>query len=313
MLITVLYLGKACTHAGELPQLTLVRMLGALFITTVVGGLLGVLAPGFEFTAPMEVLLPGWLADHPFVHNLIHPTVSPDPAGARARRAAPRGPVRVGERLGRRHFHPDHLVRGRVVGVRRPGARRVALRGADRPGRWCRSCTRSTGACGSGSALSVLYSSCCTAARPRPAARGGGRRRVAGPLARSARSVTKRLDSPHSNDIRDLHRDRDRGRRPRLPVIGYGNTRNARGNHRSITTGQDPEIVPRACAHPPLGSDGQLWLLLITQGFTGAALYIAFFAGAIRRYWRDRTPIGQAGVLVDDPRPCSTCSSTTAW
>jgi len=80
------------------------------------------------------------------------------------------------------------------------------------------------------------------------------------------------------------------------PIIGYGNTRNAHGNHRSITTGKTEWC--RECAHPPLGSDGQLWLLLISQGFTGAALYVAFYLGAIRRHWRDRTPIGQAGVLV---------------
>ncbi len=42
----------------------------------------------------------------------------------------------------------------------------------------------------------------------------------------------------------------------------------------------------------------RLWLLIITQGFTGAALYVAFFLGAIRRHWRDRSPVGLAGVLV---------------
>lgn len=74
VLITVLYLGNL-SHR-ELPQLTLVRMLGALFVTTVAGGLLGVLAPDFSFTAPLEMLLPDWIGGHPFVQNLIHPTVS---------------------------------------------------------------------------------------------------------------------------------------------------------------------------------------------------------------------------------------------
>ncbi|MFO7252456.1 MAG: hypothetical protein DIU60_017055, partial [Actinomycetes bacterium] len=74
VLITVLYLGNL-SHR-ELPQLTLVRMLGVLFVTTVAGGLLGVLLPDFSFTAPLELLLPRWIGEHPFVHNLIHPTAS---------------------------------------------------------------------------------------------------------------------------------------------------------------------------------------------------------------------------------------------
>ena len=57
------------------------------------------------------------------------------------------------------------------------------------------------------------------------------------------------------------------------------------GNHRTITTGKT-ELV-RSCGHPPLGSDGQLWLLMITQGFAGAALYVAFFAG------RDPPPLAR--------------------
>ncbi|MFC7718929.1 hypothetical protein [Nonomuraea recticatena] len=68
------------------------------------------------------------------------------------------------------------------------------------------------------------------------------------------------------------------------------------GNHRTITTGKTDWCTE--CGHPPLGSDGQLWHLIITQGFVGAALYVAFFVGAIRRHWPDRSPIGLAGVLV---------------
>ncbi|NUS08949.1 MAG: hypothetical protein HOV97_41060, partial [Nonomuraea sp.] len=106
----------------------------------------------------------------------------------------------------------------------------------------------------------------------------------------------QRLDRPHSNDVRAFTMTATVAAARHSPVIGYGNTRNSLGNHRSITTGKTRWCA--ACGHPPLGSDGQLWLLLITQGFTGAALYVAFFLGAIRRHWADRSPIGLAGVLV---------------
>ncbi|NUP03252.1 MAG: hypothetical protein HOW59_35560, partial [Nonomuraea sp.] len=59
VLIMVLYLGNLTER--ELPQLRLVRWLGVLFLTTVAGGLLGVLFPHFAFTSPVETLLPGWI------------------------------------------------------------------------------------------------------------------------------------------------------------------------------------------------------------------------------------------------------------
>ncbi|MFC7647667.1 hypothetical protein ACFQX6_49615 [Streptosporangium lutulentum] len=108
--------------------------------------------------------------------------------------------------------------------------------------------------------------------------------------------VAQRLDNPHSNDIRAFTVSATIAAARTSPLIGYGNTRNAMGNHRTITTGKTGWCP--TCGHPPLGGDGQLWHLMITQGFTGAALYVAFFAGAIRRHWPDRSPIGMAGVLV---------------
>ncbi|MFC7647668.1 hypothetical protein ACFQX6_49620 [Streptosporangium lutulentum] len=74
LMIMVLYLGNL-TEA-ELPQLTLVRMLGTMFIATVAGGLLGVFAPHVEFTSPVERILPGWIGGNSFVQNLIHPTAA---------------------------------------------------------------------------------------------------------------------------------------------------------------------------------------------------------------------------------------------
>jgi len=291
VLITVLYLGNL-THR-ELPQLTLVRMLGALFITTVAGGLLGVLAPDLEFTSPMEHLLPGWIGDHPFVHNLIHPTVSQTQRVLGHAAPRPEAPFEWANAWG---GNLSVLIIWFVVGWWAHGgpARRVAcvalialaavpiVHSLNR-GLWI------------GLGLSVLY--VILRGRRRPGLLlAMAAVAVAVALSPLGAIVTKRLDSPHSNDIRAFTVTATVAAAAHSPIIGYGNTRNAHGNHRSITTGKTEWC--RECAHPPLGSDGQLWLLLISQGFTGAALYIAFYLGAIRRYWRDRTPIGQAGVLV---------------
>jgi hypothetical protein len=47
-----------------------------------------------------------------------------------------------------------------------------------------------------------------------------------------------------------------------------------------------------------VGSTGQLWLLLICSGFVGAVVYVGFFAVGTWHFRRDRTPYGQAGVLI---------------
>ena len=48
-------------------------MLGWFFVTTCVGGVLGLLAPQFQFTSPFEMGLPSSISSNFFVQNLIHP------------------------------------------------------------------------------------------------------------------------------------------------------------------------------------------------------------------------------------------------
>ena len=80
------------------------------------------------------------------------------------------------------------------------------------------------------------------------------------------------------------------------PIIGFGSTRAALGSSNSIAVGADANC-PR-CGNPTLGSNGQLWLLLIAQGIGGAALFVGFFLRSMWAYRRDPTPIGDAGLLA---------------
>ncbi|WP_043628727.1 hypothetical protein [Nonomuraea candida] len=293
ILVLVVYLGNLTER--ELPQLRLVRMLGVLFVTTVAGGLLGVLAPGFSFTAPLELLLPEWIGGNSFVQNLIHPTAAQTQKVLGFASPRPEAPFEWANAWG---SNASVLLVWFVIGwwvYGRPRHRvlvAVVLALAAVPivyslnrGLWI------------GLGLAVLYVIC----------RVGGRTRIALCAAVAAAALAfalsplatlfaQRLDKPHSNDIRAFTVSATLAAATHSPLIGYGNTRNATGNHRSITTGKTDWCD--TCGHPPLGSDGQLWLLIITQGFTGAALYVAFFLGAIRRHWRDRSPIGLGGVLV---------------
>jgi hypothetical protein len=47
-----------------------------------------------------------------------------------------------------------------------------------------------------------------------------------------------------------------------------------------------------------VGSTGHLWLLLISQGLVGTALYIGFFVRSLWAYRHDHSPVGIAGTLV---------------
>ncbi|GGO08430.1 hypothetical protein GCM10010116_17040 [Microbispora rosea subsp. aerata] len=291
LLVMVLYLGNL-TH-DELPQRRLVRWLGVLFLTAVAGGLLGVLAPGFEFTSPLEMVLPSSIGDHPFVANLIHPTAAQVQHVLGHASPRPEAPFEWANAWG---GDVSVLVIWFVVGWWTYGGpyRRVlavlALAVAAVPivyslnrGLWI------------GLGISAAYLLI-----------RGGRALLTGAVAVVAAGVfllsplstivAQRLDNPHSNGIRAFTVATTVKVAASSPVIGFGNTRYAYGSHRTVTTGRSAWCVE--CGHPPLGSDGQLWLLLISQGFPGALLYVAFFAGAVRRYWADRTPIGKAGTLV---------------
>ncbi|MCK2213214.1 hypothetical protein MF672_005305 [Actinomadura sp. ATCC 31491] len=293
VLIMVLYLGNLTER--ELPQLRLVRMLGALFVTTVAGGLLGVLAPGFTFTSPVELLLPDWLGGNAFVQNLIHPTAAQTQKVLGYAMPRPEAPFEWANAWG---SNVSVLLVWAVVGWWAHGGARqrafLAVLAALAAVPVVYSLNRGLWI---GLGLAAVYLVVRVGGRARivlcAVAAGAA---VAFALSPLAGLVAQRLDRPHSNDIRAFTVTATLAAAAHSPVIGYGNTRNAMGNHRTITTGRTSWCG--SCGHPPLGSDGQLWLLIITQGFTGAALYVAFFAGAIRRHWADRSPVGLGGVLV---------------
>ncbi|WP_418064206.1 hypothetical protein [Pimelobacter simplex] len=101
-------------------------------------------------------------------------------------------------------------------------------------------------------------------------------------------TVGERLDHPHSNDRRSqlLVATVD-SMTSGSPVVGFGGTRNVQGSFASIAGGATPKCP--ACGVPPLGTQGQLWLVLFSQGWVGTLFFLAFFVVALRRTWRCRT------------------------
>ncbi|UYM06556.1 O-antigen ligase family protein [Solicola gregarius] len=108
--------------------------------------------------------------------------------------------------------------------------------------------------------------------------------------------VSERLENPHSNDIRAALADASWDAAEASPIIGAGSTRLTVGSETSIAIGASPDC-PK-CGNRVIGSTGQFWLLLIAQGFVGAALYLGFL---LRIAWfgrHDNSPLGIAATLV---------------
>jgi polysaccharide biosynthesis protein PslJ len=59
-----------------LPTRSVVVTMAFFWMVVVVGGFMGVLMPTFEFTSPMELVMPGALMADEFVHDLVHPASS---------------------------------------------------------------------------------------------------------------------------------------------------------------------------------------------------------------------------------------------
>ena len=52
------------------------------------------------------------------------------------------------------------------------------------------------------------------------------------------------------------------------------------------------------CGNPTLGSNGQLWLVLISQGLLGVLCYVGFHVSGILRFFRRRDPVADAGTAM---------------
>ena len=108
--------------------------------------------------------------------------------------------------------------------------------------------------------------------------------------------VSERFENPHSNEVRSALADAAVNAAESSPVIGAGSTRNTIGSERSIAIGPGPNC--ERCGARVIGSTGQVWLLLIAQGFVGAGLYIAFLLRVLWAGRSDASPLGIAATLV---------------
>lgn len=283
----------------EMSQVQLVRLLGVMFGVTVAGGYLGLLAPTLEFTSPLEFLLPSSIRSNLFVQSLFHP------AAAQLQEVLGYGTPRPAAPFGYTNTWGNSLsvlLPWFILGfISLPGARHRWLAGllvvvaivpavySLNRGLWI------------GLALTAAYVVIRNAVAGRLAALAIVVISVSllflvAVLTPVADLVSQRIETGKSNSIRVFTTQQTLEAVGTSPIIGLGSTRAAIGSSQSIAVGKSLDC-PR-CGNPTLGSNGQVWLMLMSQGLVGASLYTAFFLYGIWRFRRDRTAIGHAGVLV---------------
>jgi hypothetical protein len=294
--VTVLLVYAGNLTETELPKRRLVRLLGWLFVVTVAGGLLGIVAGTFEFTSPVELLLPGHIRGNGFVQSLVHPyaaQIMDLVGGEKPRPAAPWGYTNT-------WGNNFCLLAGWLVVAAWQSGRPARKAGAIlclvisiipavvslNRGLWI------------GIGVLVVY----VAARYVLAGRVWmlGAVTVAAALLAVALTATPlgtvvgaRLDNGKSNGVRSFLVDRALDGFLASPVIGYGGTRSTLGGRNSITVGESAGC--ERCGNFTVGGNGQLWQLLFAHGAAGTAGYLGFFAYGLWRFRRDRSAIGVAG------------------
>jgi hypothetical protein len=287
---------------GRLTIMWYCRVFGWMFVVVVVGGLLGVLFPTFQFTSPAELLLPDRLAAVHFVATKIHPVAAElhvVSGHVQARTSAPFPFANVWG-LNFACFLPFFIVSWfhKDAGWRRVAAPLV-LAVAIVPvifslnrGLWS--------ALLAAAFFVALHSALAGRLRQMVAlvvAVGVVTLVVSFSPLRS--TIDQRLngEGPKSNVGRNnLISLSTTSMLTTSPVVGFGTTRNVQGSFTSIAGGATTDC-PR-CSPPALGTQGQFSLVTFTQGVGGAIFYFGFLLyHFIRNLWR-RTALALAGMSV---------------
>jgi hypothetical protein len=299
--VTVLLLYVGNLTERELPRRRLAWLLGLVGVFTVVGGVAAMAMPHLQLHSPAILLLPHSAQANTFIQASMHPGLAQVQNVTGGLKGRPKAPFDYTNTWGDcltvtlpfllAAWWPGGSRRQRIIAGAAVLIAVVPLLYSLNRTAWI------------GAGLAVAYLAVRLAARGRTGMLAGLGALLAvvailvfaTPL---ASVVGGRLDGSHksSNNLRgDLAALTLRDARS-SPVIGYGDTRQQQGSAKSIAAGHTAKCAN--CGQQEVGSTGQLWLVMICSGFTGAVLYVGYFLYTAWRYRRDRTPIGMAAHLA---------------
>lgn len=287
---TVVLLWVGNTSRRQLPDRWVHGALAWVFVVATCGGLLGMLAPDLAVPTLAEQVLPGGLRSNSFVASLISAETADVQSVLGDPQPRPKAPFAFTNTWGSVMalslvFFVAFLARARGR-VRWLGLPVLAIAAVPIAFSLNRALWMAL-ALGCAGVLVLL------AARRRVvvlAAIGavlvlGGMVAAQSPL---GDVYSARIENPHSNERRSqLVSATVDSVTNGSPVVGFGSTRDVQGSFFSIAGGATPDCP--ACGVPPLGTQGQLWLVLFSQGWLGLLFFLVFLVLALSRTWRCRT------------------------
>jgi hypothetical protein len=295
--VILLYVGNM-RDVITLPRLF--RAMSYMFITVVLGGYLGIVAPHLQFPSVIEIVLPRGLTHNGFVQILVHPVSAQVQTFLGYEEGRPSAPFSFTNDWGLNFacFLPTFVVSWcrRDAGWRRIAgplflfAAMIPVIYSLNRGLWLSLVAMSLfvavkyalsgkfamiGAVGAGVVALVLLL-------------------VLSPL---GSLVNQRLHNGNSNQGRtNLGTLTVTSMLEGSPFIGFGSTRNVAGNFNSIAAGSTVKC-PR-CSKPPLGTQGQFSLVSFSTGVGGVVLYLGFFLRMFLGHIRLKTPWAVAAMCT---------------
>lgn len=286
--------------AREVSTQWVVRLLAWMFVITTGFGALAILAPDLEFSSPMELLLPSGLTSKNFVYTLIHPSLASSVDFLGYVQPRPTAPFAYSNAWGNNlalylpffvlaWFGPDAGWRRRVAPLILLASIFPIVFSLNR-GLWV------------SLVLAAVYASVRLACHGRWRAMQvmvagavlGGIVFVSSPL---YDTLVLRVETPHSNDRRaGTAQTVASVTAEGSPFLGYGTTRTMQGSFSSLAGGETDAC--HQCAPPPLGTQGFMWRLILTTGFVGTFLCLAFLFHQFWRRARGPSPLDIMGCTV---------------
>ena len=297
--ITVALLYPLSMSSRILPAMDVARWLAALFVFSVMAGVVGLVLPHFQFTSLAELVVPGARAHGTFLHTMLHPalTTSSDFLGySQPRPKAPFAyPNAWGNNVGLllpffvAAWFKSNKTWQRTSAPLVLGLFLLPVTYSLNRGLWL------------GILLLAVYAAVALARAGRLAALWtlmvvaimATAILIASPV---WSTIMLRIETPHSNARR--------GTVAQVvidttlqgsPLLGYGTTRKVTGNFASIAGTGSTDC--HQCSAPPLGTQGFLWRLILTTGFVGTALFGVFMAVQWLMHFRRRDVFSVLGCM----------------
>jgi hypothetical protein len=275
---TVVFLYVYNTPRRRLPPRMLALMLTVFWLFVVAGGFLGMLLPNGSFSTPVELLLPQDLIANGFVNALVHPSFAQTAGASLGVAPRPQAPFTYTNEWGANFALLVPMVFTAMSRTRTAGGR--LLLGLLLPVGMVPAAVSLNRGLFLSLGAGLLYAALRFTIRGRVKPLIGITVVVCVAAAVFAVGPAKqllqeRVANSATNQTRAALYLETIDRVKSSPLLGYGAPRPS-------------EVTPGA---PSAGTQGQLWMVLFSHGYPGAALYVGWYLWVLWRTRRGRTSV----------------------